>query len=643
MNRNMPYLTSLIFALAVLPVCGRAGDVDYSKTRPQNVFPTPKLNPMAERAWGEPAIAWHDGEYCIIYDTFPVEGGPACLMTSRDGVYWREEGAVLWPLAGEQCIECPDIRRFEPNGPFVINYDARVDGRKATRFAISRDLRHWEKLGDVLRRDPKLYNPFASYVHFSIPDEDGNRFYAAGAYTPSTHVGTGLVRSDDGILWEQLPAPHVEGVIDHQFGLDSGPGWKALETSAIIRLAGRYFILGGNPAMRSDVIVTSKDICGPYRPTPKNHMLLRTPQIFHRIYDLPDGYLGMPMIWVNRDRKYYHVAPFRRVNSDGESLWFTWWEGNEKLKAHELPVCAEVATGDTPAVRMLNKSFDLSQGLVFETSLPLNAGYTPEPNLARHAKVRVENTYSKPWWPEGYFAAEKAIDDRETTSWMGHLIPNKTTVDFQFDLQKDFDIGRIEVSWHPWLDNVKILHSADGDVWETMYDGEARSFWKDLALHTQHLRLELTPKPRSYGKKPAEIKDHIAGIAEIGLFAAPRELLQPTTTGFIQMTEDGNAFAWLFERNGRVRFGRLTHNLRAFEHVKTRDLEVDFGDRVSIRVIQRDDLVDLYINDYQVDYYHLKGTLSGRFGLITSHQDGNKPDLQVRAWRPDPTCGGIDQ
>ncbi len=118
----------------------------------QNVFATPIKAPSAEGAWGEPAIAWHNGEYFLIYDHFNVPNGPACLMTSKDGVYWKEEGAILYPSADHDhgCIECPDLRQFEPDGPFVLSYDAKVEGRAhVRRFAVSDDLRHWEKVPDL--------------------------------------------------------------------------------------------------------------------------------------------------------------------------------------------------------------------------------------------------------------------------------------------------------------------------------------------------------------------------------------------------------------------------------------------------------------------------------------------------------------
>jgi hypothetical protein len=653
----------LLLTIAACCATALADEVDYTKTTPQNVFATPILNPMAEHAYGEPAIAWHDGEYFLVYDHIGVEGGPAGLMTSTDGVYWREEGSVLLPNPGEGCVACLDIRRFKANGPFVMNYDAKVEGEWVTRFATSHDLRRWEKLDVILKRDPALYRR-ASYVHYSIPSEDGNGFYAIGAYTPTEYVGTGLLRSDDGIHWENLPGPRVEGVIDQKGGLDAGPGWKALEASAVLKLADRYFVLGGNPHTDSDIVVAAEKIDGPYRPTPKNHILPRGPQIFHRVYELPDGWLSMPMIWAEDERRYqvwaederrdqgsgaateasrllgkryYYIAPFRRVITDGQSLWFRWWEGNDRLKVHSLPVSVCKAAGNNPSLRMLDRSFDLSEGLVLETSVPLGSDHSSKRNLALDAVESAENIFCKSWWPENYYAAEKAVDDRETTAWRGHGMKEKETVDFCLDLQQEREIGRIAVKWFPAPKQVRILYSRDGQAWQTLYTGKAKRKWENVDIQARYLRLEMTPYPRrNRGKELLPISDHIVGISEIGVYADPRETLPPTGSGLVLETEDGNGYAWLVEKHGRIRFGRLTDGLSRFHTEKVRDLEVDFGDRADIRVIQRDDLVDLYVNDYQVDYYHLKGKLGGQFGLLGAENvAGSK--IKVKAWRPDPS------
>jgi len=146
-----PYLQSSCLAgmLSLLTInTGSAQEIDYSKTLPQNVFPTPILNPMADKTWGEPAITWHNGEYFMIYDIIQVSG-PLCLMTSRDRIYWKEEGPILTPGEGCRNFACCDIRRFSPDGPYIMNYDAYVDtvgNIWETWFAKSHNLRNWKKI-----------------------------------------------------------------------------------------------------------------------------------------------------------------------------------------------------------------------------------------------------------------------------------------------------------------------------------------------------------------------------------------------------------------------------------------------------------------------------------------------------------------
>ncbi len=61
-------------------------------SRPQDVFFSPTFE--AEKAWGEPAVNFHEGKYYMIYDYFPHPLG-FCLATSDDGVYWKEIGPVF--------------------------------------------------------------------------------------------------------------------------------------------------------------------------------------------------------------------------------------------------------------------------------------------------------------------------------------------------------------------------------------------------------------------------------------------------------------------------------------------------------------------------------------------------------------------
>lgn len=588
-----------------------------------NVFATPVDLPVPENIHGEPAIAWHDGEFFLFYDLFPATG-PLYLMSSKDGVYWREAGPVLHGDTPEHRVECADIRRFDPGGPFVMSYDTRIGkGEKQTHFAISRDLRHWEKVKDAaIVRDPNLYEPMHSYVHYSIPGPDGNGFYAIGAYTPATHLGTGLLRSDDGIRWEQLPGPRVTGVPDQARGLFNGPGLKAIETAGITRFGERWFIVGINPLLHGDAILTASDIRGPYSPPPKNPVLPRDPGAFNRLYNLPQGVLSIPIIKLPQDdgtrRSYF--APLREVISDGENVWLRWWKGNEALKAHPLPLKDGAA-------------YDLSKGLVLETSLPLPARDKLENNWARDdlAKASADNVWQKPYWDEGLFAPALAHDGREHTAWIGHRKGGVETVSFTLDLGAARPVGRIRALWHTRPSEISIHASCDGRSWQQVaanqwHGGSRVSIWEDLKADSRYLRLDCTVAERRHNRN--NIEEHIAGISEIEVHPELFDRVGADTAGLVARSKSGGDLAWLVELGGRVRFGELDAEGR-FRCIRTRDLDIDFGSRAALRLVARDRLAELYVNDYLVDDYDITGC-TGEFTILPAAASG------LQSWKPDP-------
>jgi hypothetical protein len=588
----------------------------------QNVFATAIQAPLAEKAYGEPAIAWHNGEYFLIYDTFGAANGPACLMTSKDGVYWREEGAILYPDADHDdgCIECPDLRQFAPGGPFVLSYDAKLKGTQhhVRRFAVSDDLRHWKKLpGTEFGADERFYKKSPFYNQYSIRNPDGGWFAVLNA-APRDFMGLGLATSMDGLKWECLPPLRVTGVADQQFG-KAGPSCKAVETSGIMKLGDRHFITGGNPLANADIILAARDITGPYEPAQKNAIHLRIPQIFQRVYDLPGGYLSMPIVWANRDRRYYHVAPFRSVATDGESLWFKWWAGNDKLKVHPLP--ATLPTDAAPGgLRMLQETFDVAKGLVLEAKVALPVDGMTRTNWAATATATASATHARAWWPDGHFAAEKAVDDKSTTAWRAPGEPEqKGPVTFRLDLGAVRPIGSVQIVWLAQPAKVTMQSSLDGTIWSApraVPKGNSVTL-ENLAASARFLTLECTPGRTG------------VGIAEIVVSPDPVWRLPEAAGGLFIEYEPGKGWAWFIERSGRVRFGDVVGN--RFQQRKERDLEVEFADRADLRIVLRGDLVDLYVNDYQVDYYQLPGvTLSGRIGLYSP------TDAAAKAWRPDP-------
>jgi hypothetical protein len=419
----------------------------------------------------------------------------------------------------------------------------------------------------------------------------------------------------------------------------TGPGFKALETAGIVRLEGRYFLLGGKP-LGYDIIVTSDNIHGPYVPTPRNHRLIRTPQIFHRVYDLPGGYLSMPMVWVNRERKYYHVAPFRRVEAEGKSIWFKWWEGNEKLKVHKLPASLETLGGTGNNLRMLREVFDLSRGLVLEASL--KQGREPETNLALSSSGTACNVYSRDWFPEGYFAPANAVDGRETTCWGGLRAEDPDSMRFDLDLGRNLPVGRIRAKFMGQPPQVSLKYSTDGSEW-TASGSDPESLphevrlWEHLDISARYLRHDFVLGPAGTAGFFEKLNKNTIRMSELEVYSEPVERIGKEACGLVLETLPGEGYGWLVERSGRVRFGLVSEDYSLFQCLRTRDLEVDLGRRAEFRIVMRDDLVDLYVNDYQVDYYYLdQERPNGRIGLYSAGKSSGKPD--VKAWRPDPAA-----
>jgi hypothetical protein len=67
-----------------------------------------------------------------------------------------------------------------------------------------------------------------------------------------------------------------------------------------------------------------------------------------------------------------------------------------------------------------------------------------------------------------------------------------------------------------------------------------------------------------------------------------------------------------------------------FRCLRTRDLDVDFGEHAHLRLIASDRLAELYVNDYLADNYDITGC-SGQITVLSV-----APPISVRAWQPDP-------
>jgi hypothetical protein len=349
--------------------------------------------------------------------------------------------------------------------------------------------------------------------------------------------------------------------------------------------------------------------------------LPRDPGAFNRLYNLPQGVFSMPIIKLPQDdgtrRSYF--APLRKVATDGESLWLKWWEGNEALKMHPLPVQDGITC-------------DLSQGLVLEASLSLASHDTLDTDWARDdlATASADNTWQKPFWEDGMFAPSKAHDGHEHTAWIGHRKGGAEKVSFLLDLGAVHPIGRLRVLWHTRPSEVVVQASRDGQAWQEFTGRQWRfgprvSIWENVDVEARYLRLVCTVAERRHNR--SNIEEHIVGISEIEVHPEPIELVAADTVALVAKAKSGDNLAWLVEPDSRVRFGQLDAEGR-FRCIRTRDLETDFGEQVDLRLVARDRLAELYVDNYLVDDYDISGC-SGEITVLSA------APVSLRAWRPD--------
>jgi hypothetical protein len=105
-------------------------------------------------------------------------------------------------------IECASIHRFDPHGPFVMQYAVTPDWPSyRIRFAVSDDLRAWRKLGPeaTFHPDPRWYQPGRWDTQCAGPAQDGGSYLALWDGKPKDLFGMAFGRSADGLQWETLP------------------------------------------------------------------------------------------------------------------------------------------------------------------------------------------------------------------------------------------------------------------------------------------------------------------------------------------------------------------------------------------------------------------------------------------------------
>jgi hypothetical protein len=213
------------------------------------------------------------------------------------------------------------------------------------------------------RRDTGRMWDVWPYVH------EGTYYWTA---TPKDGTGGrfGFGESDDGVTWQALPPPKVEGV---------GHG----EVGAIEPIGDRYTMMFGAGGRMVTLVAERPE--GPFRAAERNFNLLTGHTYFSRFFPTPDGVL-VSHHSIARDGPVY-FAPLKATHIDAQgTLRLVWWKGNEPLKHERVEVETPAPIGEAaPAIALLEPSFDMDRGVVMERTLAL-----PAPEEAGRSGLYVE-------------------------------------------------------------------------------------------------------------------------------------------------------------------------------------------------------------------------------------------------------------
>jgi len=329
----------------------------------------------------------HAGIYYLYYLCRGPKNWDAFAMAeSADGVSWREIGYILkkredavWMGTGStwRSPQAPQDKRF------FLNFSEWRGNQQTIFFAESADLVHWNRLGDELefKPDPRWYNVNQGNGSrwdciWTIP-RPGGGLYGYWTATPKPETGGrfGFGQSTDGVKWESLEPPKVDGA-------DAG------EVGAIEKIGSRYYLMFGS---RGEMItLTADQPTGPFRAAAKNRALLSGNTYFSRFLRTGEDLLvNHHTIAQNRE---VFFAPLKLAVVDEEgTLRLKWWKNNDRLKQHEVVVQMPQAS-DNSRPELLGNTFDVQGGLVMEgvVSMPSPGGspvglylpYAPDAGVA---------------------------------------------------------------------------------------------------------------------------------------------------------------------------------------------------------------------------------------------------------------------
>jgi hypothetical protein len=309
-------------------------------------------------------LYWHTGTYYLYYLARSGEKWDNISMAiSKNGVDWEEIGPILnkreevtWMGTGSTWKD-PDP---SVTSRFLMNFSEWNGPRQTIFLAQSDDLIHWDRMGTEIEfvQDERWYEPLGRWdCIWTIPRPEGGLYgYWTASPKPETSGRFGFGQSLDGVKWEALPPPQVNG---------AGEG----EVGAIEKVGDCYYMMFGSYGIGMQTLTADK-VEGPFQVALKNKLLLGGHCYFSRFFPSPDGLL-VNHHSITRDGHIFMGLLKRAVVDPEGTLRLSWWGGNEQLKVKrnkiEIPVSVDLAD----AVSMLDSRYNSAEGMILEGTIKL--------------------------------------------------------------------------------------------------------------------------------------------------------------------------------------------------------------------------------------------------------------------------------
>lgn len=309
-------------------------------------------------------LYWQAGTYYLYYlaksqdlwDNISMAVSENCLDWEEIGPILRKREGVTWMGTGSTWKNPDPTARKR----FLLNFSEWLGPRQTILFAESDDLIHWERTGseDEFVQDERWYAPLGRWDCIWTNPRPGGGLYGYWTATPKpeTNGRFGFGQSLDGVKWEALTPPQVNG---------AGEG----EVGAIEKVGERYFMMFGSYGLGMQTLIADRSE-GPFQASPKNRLLLGGHCYFSRFFPSPDGLL-VNHHSITRDGHVF-MGLLKRALVDGEgTMRLAWWNGNEPLKLRRSKTALPVPNDTTETIFLLETRVNSAAGFILEGTILL--------------------------------------------------------------------------------------------------------------------------------------------------------------------------------------------------------------------------------------------------------------------------------